>query len=84
MIALHLARHTEKTALRIGRTDTVNVIFNYLLIGGKFGFPALGVRGAAIGTIIGQFIIVILSFIAILHPTAYARLEFKKKFNIQD
>ena len=34
--------------------NLVNVIFNYLLIGGHFGFPALGVRGAAIATVIGS------------------------------
>lgn len=35
-------------------SNVVNVIFNYLLIGGNFGFPALGVRGAAIATVIGM------------------------------
>ncbi|MDO4460231.1 MAG: MATE family efflux transporter [Clostridia bacterium] len=34
-------------------SNVVNVIFNYLLIGGHFGFPALGVKGAAIATVIG-------------------------------
>jgi MATE family multidrug resistance protein len=32
----------------------VNVFFNYILIYGKFGCPALGIRGAAYGTIIGS------------------------------
>ena len=34
----------------------INVIINYLLIFGKFGFPAMGVRGAAIATVIARII----------------------------
>ncbi|MFZ2635368.1 MAG: MATE family efflux transporter [Rectinemataceae bacterium] len=34
--------------------NVVNIIFNYLLIYGKFGFPRLEVRGAAIATVIGN------------------------------
>lgn len=34
----------------------VDVVFNYLLIFGKFGFPALGVAGAAIATGMSRYI----------------------------
>lgn len=34
----------------------VNLIFNYLLIYGKFGFPKLGVEGAAIATVMSRYV----------------------------
>ncbi len=33
----------------------VNTVLNYILIFGKFGFPALGANGAAIATVISRF-----------------------------
>ena len=38
----------------------VNLVFNYILIFGKFGAPALGVVGAAIATVIARFVEMIL------------------------
>ncbi|MEM8847520.1 MAG: MATE family efflux transporter [Bacteroidota bacterium] len=38
--------------------NVVNVTINYLLIFGSFGFPKLGIVGAAIGTLVSRFIMV--------------------------
>lgn len=39
--------------------NIINVFFNYVLIYGKFGFPAYGVVGSAYGTLISRFFMVI-------------------------
>ena len=43
-----------KIAMRTNMvSNAVNVVFDYLLIGGHFGFPKLGVAGAAVATVLG-------------------------------
>jgi len=39
--------------------NIVNVILNYLLIFGKFGFPEMGIVGAAVGTLVSRLVMVI-------------------------
>ena len=36
-------------------SNIINIILNYILIFGKFGFPPLGIEGAALGTLIARF-----------------------------
>lgn len=46
-----------KIALRVSVVSLViNVCINYLLIFGNFGFPEMGVRGAAIGTLTARIV----------------------------
>ena len=42
-------------------SNLVNIFFNYLLIEGRFGFPALGIKGAAMATVIGTVVASIMS-----------------------
>ncbi len=45
--------------------NVVNVLINYILIFGKFGFPALGLIGAGIGTLVSRVIMPVLFVIYI-------------------
>lgn len=61
-----------KIAMRTNITSNlVNVFFNYLLIGGNFGFPALGVKGAAIATVIGTMVGCAMSIISVFNRNSF-------------
>ena len=57
-------------------SNTVNVIFNYLLIGGHFGFPALGIKGAAIATVLGTVVSSIMSIVSICKKDRFLSVQY--------
>lgn len=72
----------------IGRTKIVmvaafftmicNVLFNYVLVFGKWGFPELGIQGAAYGSIAASFFgLIILIF-------AYFKPKLRSEFNLSN
>lgn len=60
--------------------NVVNVGFNWLLIYGNLGFPALGVAGASIATVMGQLVAFIIALTVILRGNSFLKLELKKGF----
>jgi len=69
--ALRGIGHTRAPMIINMSANLVNVFFNYLLIGGRLGFPALGVRGAAIATAIGWTVGLGLALVPILRRNQY-------------
>ena len=62
-----------KTPLKIGIAGNIfNTIFDYILIFGHFGFPELGVKGAAIATALTN----------IFEVVVYLIILFSRKFNV--
>ncbi len=55
-------------------SSVVNVVFNYLLIEGHLGFPAWGIRGAAIATVLGTVVSAGMAVLSLFRPNSYVRI----------
>lgn len=78
--ALRAVRNTM-LPLAVGLVgNALNIALNYALMFGRWGAPELGVVGAAVGTVISQFFIVLLTVVAIRGgavPGLLVRLPFR-------
>lgn len=63
--------------------NLVNLFFNYLLINGRLGFPALGVTGAAVATAIGNLMGLLLSFKSITFAHEFLHVERNQSWRLE-
>ncbi len=70
------AGNTKITMRTNVTSNVINIIFNYLLITGRFGFPALGIKGAALATVLGTVVSSIMSIISIMKPDGFISIPY--------
>ena len=57
--------------------NIVKIIFNFLLIGGNLGFPAMGVAGAGWATVVAAFVSFLLAVHSLTKKKSYLHTTFK-------
>ena len=73
---------TTYSMYAIYMANIVHVFFNYVLIYGVWGFPKLGILGAALGTVISRIMMVFfMHFILQMHPKF---MSYFKNFSFQE
>lgn len=77
------AGNTKITMRTNVTSNIVNVIMNYILINGKLGFPALGIQGAAIATVLGTVVASIMSVLSITKANGFISIPYIIKNKIR-
>ena len=73
--------YTKQTMFVSLGMNIIHVIGNYLLIFGNFGFPQLGVQGAAISSVVSRFV-ALLVFFWLLYQVMEYRVKVEYYFTI--
>lgn len=79
-------RGTGRTKITMRSTligNSINVILNWFLINGIWIFPRLGVKGAAIATMIGQICSFLVSLASYFGKNTYLKLKFSYFFKFE-
>lgn len=77
------AGNTKITMRTNVTSNVINIIFNYLLIEGHFGFPRLEIHGAALATVLGSVVAAIMSIVSITKPSCFISIPFIIKNKIR-
>ncbi len=64
-------------------SSVVNIIFNYLLIEGHFGFPRWGIRGAAIATVLGTVVAAGMAVASLFRRNSYVRIPLMRDLKLR-
>ena len=64
--------------------NIINIIINYLLIFGSFGFPKLGIVGAGIGTLVSRIIMIFFLSLIFMKKEKFKPYVLNIKFRIVD
>jgi MATE family multidrug resistance protein len=64
---------TKYSMYAIYLANVVHVFFNYVLIYGVWGFPKLGIVGAALGTVISRIMMVVFMHYILKHNVAFTK-----------
>ena len=64
-------------------SSVVNIVFNYLLIEGHFGFPAWGIRGAAIATVLGTVVSAGMALFSLFRRSSYIQFRSMIRLGIR-
>lgn len=57
-------------------SNLVNIIGNYLLIQGNFGFPKLGIQGAALATVFGTVVACVMSIVSLMKKDIFVSIPY--------